>query len=177
MDLRTYYWQGAAYQDSLLQSYRGYHLTSQSILIAIGAGLAYGVLSTESYFTMLRLYMLLSVISLLGIYLLYRMRRLIVARGQDVDFFHNRLLQVERNLPKQEQVMTEFKVYQKFHREKTDIHAFFEGYDLSEKTRSELTEKGKGHTRRFLDLQLFIAFLIVWIAFHVATLPLVIIVQ
>ena len=170
MDYLNYYWQGAAYQDNLLQTYRNFHLTSQSILIAIGAGLAYGVLGAAVPDSLPYVYALLVVISVLGVYLLVRMRQLIIARGQDVDFFHNRIIHLEMSLPKQEQVMTEFKVYQKFHRQQTDLNTFFEDYELSERTRAELTDKGKGHTRKFLDTHLFIGFLLVWLSFHVTCL-------
>lgn len=170
MEILNYYWQGAAYQDNLLQTYRNFHLTSQSILIAIGAGLAYGVLDSSMPDNLPYIYGLLVVISVLGVYLLVRMRQLILARGQDVDFFHNRIIHLEKSLPKHEQVMTEFKVYQKFHRQQTDLNTFFEDFKLSDRTREELTDKGKGHTREFLDTHLFIGFVLVWTSFHVACL-------
>ena len=166
MDSLNYYWQGAAYQDYLLQTYRNFHLTTQSIFIAIGAGLAYGILDASVPENVHYVYGLLVTISALGIYLLIRMRRLIIARGQDVDFFHNRIIYFEKDLQKQEQVLTEFKVYQKFHRQQTHLDTFFKNFELSEKTRLELTDKGKGHTRRFLDNHLFFGFIIVWLCFH-----------
>ena len=170
MNLLSSYWQGASYQDNLLQSYRNLHLTLQSILIAIGAGLSIAIFTFNTPMNSILSYCLLFVISMLGFYLLLTMRKLINARPEDVDYFHNQIIEFEKTLPKEEQVLTTFKVYQKFHRNKTDINQYFKTFELTEDIRMKLTEKSKGHTRKILDTQLFIGFLIVWISFHVVSL-------
>lgn len=148
-------WEGANYQDSLLQSYRSFHLTSQSILIAIGVGLTISIISIDELFKVVLIYILLLLISGMGLFLLFKMKNLISARGEDVDYFHNKIIEQEQELPKMDRVLTAFKVYQKFNREKTDIDEYFLNFELSEGVISQLTEKGKGHTRKLLDKHLF----------------------
>lgn len=113
------------------------------------------------------IYALLILITCLGVYLLKKMRKLITARGEDVDYYHNEIIEFEKSLPKKERVLTAFKVYQKFNRQQTDINDYFLHFELTEKVINELTEKGKGHTRRFLDSNLFIWFYLIWLSFHV----------
>ena len=170
MDKISTLWQGASYQDNLLQSYRDFHLTIQSILIAIGAGLSVATLTFADNLKIFSSYGLLLLITGLGIYLLFTMSNLIKARGEDVDYFHNQIIEYEKTLPKGEQVMTAFKVYQKFHRDKTNINEYFSNFDLTETIRNQLTEKGKGHTRLLLDKYLFWGFYMVWGCFHLVAI-------
>ncbi|GAB1418674.1 MAG: hypothetical protein H3C41_11515 [Bacteroidales bacterium] len=170
MDKISTLWQGANYQDNLLQSYRNFHLTTQSIFIAIGVGLSVSIVSTSEINKQILLYGLLFVISSVGIYLLCKMKKLILARGQDVDYYHDQIIILEKKLSKEDRVLTAFKVYQKFNRQNVNTDDFFETFELTDKVVNELTEKGKGHTRRFLDHNLFIWFQLIWLTFHIICL-------
>ena len=94
------------------------------------------------------------------------MRNLINARCGDVDYFHNEIIEHEEILLKDGQVLTAFKVNQKFNRDKVDIHEYFANFELTPEIRKQLTEKGKGHTRKLLDKYLFRGFYGVWISLH-----------
>ena len=59
MDKLSTLWKGASYQDNLLQSYRGLHLTVQSILIAVGAGLSIATMTFDGLIKILFTYSLL----------------------------------------------------------------------------------------------------------------------
>lgn len=170
MDKLSSLWQGASYQDNLLQTYRNFHLTTQSIFIAIGAGLSVVTLSCETLFKILVCYGLLTVITCLGFYLLRKMKGLIRARAEDVSYFHRQIIEFEKALPKEDRVLTAFKVNQKFNRENVDVNSYFRDFELTEKTIDDLVERGLGHTRRLLDKNLFIWFYGVWISFHVLAL-------
>ncbi|MDZ7847384.1 MAG: hypothetical protein U5L96_11770 [Owenweeksia sp.] len=137
-------WQGAQYQDNLLQAYRSYHLITQSILIAIGSGLSVAIISTGDFTEFLTTYVLLFLITGLGIYLLYKLRKLISARAEDVDYFHNQIIDFEQSLDKQDRTLTAFKVYQKFNRQQTNIKEYFSEFDINAEAICQLTEKGKG---------------------------------
>ena len=174
MDKLSLLWQGANYQDNLLQAYRNFHLTMQSILIAVGAGLSVATLTFDNNHKLIASYGLLLIITILAIYLLIKMRSLIKARGEDVDYYHNQIIEFEKSLPKEERTLTTFKVYQKFHRNQTDINDYFLNFELTNAVINQLTEKGKGHTRLFLDKHLFVGFLLVWLSFQlIAILSLV----
>lgn len=173
MDKISTLWHGASYQDNLLQSYRSYHLTTQSILLAIGVGLTIAVLTFESIYKVLIAYFLLAILSGLAIFLLSKMRKLIRARAEDVDYFHNQIIEFEKAIPKSDRVLTAFKVYQKFNRQQTNINDYFSNFELTESVINELTEKGKGHTRRVLDTNLFMWFFLVWFSFHCVALGII----
>jgi hypothetical protein len=98
------------------------------------------------------------------------MRKLINARAEDVDYFHNQIIEHEKSFPKDEQILTAFKVYQKFNRDRTNIAEYFQNFEITDSIRNQLTEKGKGHTRRLLDKYLFFGFFVVWACFHLVTL-------
>lgn len=174
MDKISTLWQGASYQDNLLQSYRNFHLTTQSILIATGVGLTITVLTFDSLAKQLLVYVILLSISLLGIYLLIKMKRLIVARGEDVDYYHNRIIEYEKGLPKEDRVLTAFKVYQKFNRQKLSVDEYFQNFDLTEEIIDQLTEKGKGHTRQFLDQNLFVWYSLIWLIFNLTSVLIIV---
>jgi hypothetical protein len=110
------------------------------------------------------------VVTLLGVYLLWMMRKLIASRSEDVNYYHNQIIAAEQQLPKEQQVLTAFKVYQKFGRKEADVTQHFLNLELNDTLRKQLIEKGKGHTRKLLDRNLFIGMLVVWICFHIASL-------
>ncbi len=167
MEKLTHLWNGATYQDHLLQSYRGFHLTIQSLLIAVGTGLSIAVIAFADLPRVWAAYIILLVITTLAVYLLWSMQALIKARGIDVDYFHKEIILEEQSLPREQQVLTAFKVEQKFNRGKVDIHEYFASFELTPAIRNQLTEKGKGHTRKLLDKYLFWGFYAVWLSLHV----------
>lgn len=169
MDKMDTLWKGAAYQDHLLQSYRHFHLTMQTILIAAGAGLCLAAIALPEYYYHL-VYILLIAISALGIYVLVTMSKLIKARAEDVDYYHQQIINEEKILPKEQQVLTAFKVYQKFSRDRVRSNEFFASFLVTEAIRNQLTEKGEGHTRQILDVYQFRGYYMVWFTFHVVAI-------
>lgn len=166
MDKLSTLWQGASYQDHLLQSYRGFHLTTQSIFLAVGTGLSIAIIAENNIVNQIFTYFLLLLITLLSFYMLRKMRSLIIARGIDVDYYHRLIIKYEESLEKENQVLTDFKVYQKIKREYNSFDDYIAHYTTRKIPINELIDKGKGHTRRFLDTGLFIWFYITWIGFH-----------
>lgn len=162
----NFLWRGARYQESLLQAYRGFHFILQAILLAIGAALATVVILTENSRKAWSIYILLVVVTALALRLLYSMRGLIVARRDDVNYFHHHLLEAEKEFSSDEQVLTRFKTYQKFHKSTNNAAMTFSGEPVSESSTQRLLEKDKGHTRQLLDTTVSVYFLIVWGLFH-----------
>jgi len=113
------------------------------------------------------IYSLLIAVSALGIYLLIALNKLIKARSTDVNYFHRQIIEEETSLPSNEQVLTAFKVYQKFGEgdSKTKQISL-----IDESVRKGLIEKGRGHTRMILERNLFWGLLLLWFSFHVVAL-------
>ena len=167
-DVLTLLWEGSAYQDNLLLSYRSYHLTIQSILIAVGVGLCVTILTFNDLLRIAISYLLLFIISILAIHLLTVMGKLIRSRGEDVNYFHKRILKNESLFESQDQILTNFKVYQKFVRDKNE--EYISEIVVDDKLREVLIEKGKGHTRKVLDSNLFSLFYFIWISFNLISI-------
>ncbi len=156
---------GAILQDTLLQSYRSFHLILQSIFVAVGAGLSIAILSFEKPIQAYLALIILLAIFLLSIYLLLRMRTIIVERGNDVNYWHRELIKVERSRTADERLFTRFKIHQQARRR--DVQhlekLFLSDTKISDLDIDELIQKGLGHTRRVIDLWLFLGLGAVWL--------------
>ena len=167
MEKRSALWQGAAYQDKLLQSYRSINVTLQSALLILGAGFTIGTIAFSSSVQGWLIYSLLIAVSGLGVYLLITLNKLITSRSSDVNYFHSQIIEQEADLPPGEQVFTAFIVYQK----SGQRDAKAEQLSLADAfSRGRLIEKGKGHTRKILERNLFWGLLLLWLSFHVVAL-------
>ncbi len=163
-------WKGASYQDNLLQSYRNFNLIVQSAFTVTGAIVAVFILSLEQQLFQWLTYFCLLTISTVSIIVSWRMKALIASRAQDVDYYHNQIIQQEQLLPKEERVLTDFKVYQKFGRDQQKQSGPSSDIKIDDALIARLIDKGKGHSRMFLDHQLMYAFYCVWICFHLVGL-------
>ena len=164
-DYLDYLLGGAELNDSLLQAYRNFHLTLQSIFVAIGAGLSVAVLAFNELIRSTLATLILVVLGIISIYTLIQMHKIIIARGKDVSFWHRKLIKAEQDLPPDRRYFTQFKIDQKLRRSKANhLQKLF----LSKKTITDeeidlLVERGLGHTRKILDKWLFIGIGIIWL--------------
>jgi len=164
VELIDYLIKGAQLNDSLLQSYRQMHLTIQSIFIAIGVGLFIAILTFTKLAQVVLATLILTVLAGVSLYILYTMRRIIIARGDDVNFWHRKLILVEQDLPPNQRYFTEFKIYQRLHRTDANYlkNLFLTNNKISAEEIYVLVERGLGHTRKVLDRWLFIGINIIW---------------
>ena len=165
MDKLTFLWRGARDQDNLLQAYRNFHFTIQSVFLATASGLLVAVVSFEHGFKANVTYCLVMAITAVGIYSLQAMKKLIATRSSDVNYYHNQILAIEKDLPEQDRVLTAFKVYQKNKKGQNDISKD-SPLNLTDTERAQLIEKGKGHTRQLLDNYLSYGFYLIWLSIH-----------
>ena len=162
--------QGASWQDSLLQSYRSFHLTFQSILLAIGIGLVVAVMSLNFGVPTLILLLVFIAVGLLQCVTNRQFKRIVISRGEDVNFWHREIILVERDLQPAERFFTKFKVFQKLHRQDVE---YLQTHFLSEvkvvpEDVNVLIEKGLGHTRKVVDEQLFDNIALIWMLLAIA---------
>ncbi|MBP7964418.1 MAG: hypothetical protein KBG20_19670 [Caldilineaceae bacterium] len=160
--------QAVGWQDDLLQSYRILHLTFQSILLAIGIGLAVAVITATQAIPGT---ILLAVLSLLLFFQVMTSRgfeQIIKHRGKDVNFWHKEVIWAERVLPPDLRYFTQFKVFQKLHR--SDLSYLRQKFlspteieTIAQEDIDLLIEKGMGHTRHVVDVRLFRGITVVWI--------------
>lgn len=156
---------GAQLNDSLLQSYRTMHLTVQSIFVAAGLGLFVAILILDGLLeSSLGCFFLLA-LSVVALFTLYYMKRIILARGEDVNFWHRRLILAEQELPAHQRHFTEFKVEQQARRGKVGHlrDLFLTAERIKPEDVTLLVQEGLGHTRRVLDRWLFRGILSMWV--------------
>jgi hypothetical protein len=125
----------------------------------------------DNIFINIPVFLVLSVIFIVSIYVLCTMKKIMKYRGIDVSWWHGRIIKAENALNPNKRCFTKFKFEQKKHRKKNrDNSAFdelekkFFGKEMpSDEDIKTLIGEGLGHTRKILDLGLFVWFLIIWI--------------
>jgi hypothetical protein len=165
IDHYSYLLGGAELNDSLLQSYRSFHLTLQSIFIAIGTGLSVAVLVFDKAIKSLLATLILFVLAIISNYILVKMQKIIIDRGKDVSYWHRNLIKAEQELAPEKRYFTQFKINQRLQRaDAKDLQKLFlTKRDINDKEIDLLVEKGLGHTRKILDRWLFNSIRIIWI--------------
>lgn len=154
----------SAVQDALLQSYRGFMFTTQSILVAVGAGLCTAIIFCDSISKMTLLFVLFLTVFGLALYCGLMFRRVIRSRQKDVDYWQNKIIEAERLLLYDERILTAFKIHQKTNRQELDHAALYLKMD-DPTVIASLIEKGKGHTRAIIDGILPFAYFATWVVF------------
>ncbi len=99
----------AAWNDSILQSYRGLFVTTQSILLAIGTGLFGIAILADRFVQALLASLLLTVLVAIAVYFTWQVRALIVERRQRVNFLVRWLIKAEKSWPLPSRHITIFK--------------------------------------------------------------------
>jgi len=165
----------AAWQDSLLQSYRSLHITIQSILLAMSAGLFVAVISLTGLLSSITAFLVLIVMWIFQSFTTQRFKNIITARGEDVNFWHREIILAEQQIEIQQRYFTKFKVYQKLHRQDAEYlqDMFLSSKKAGTKDVEILIEKGLGHTRYAIDEQLFQRISWIWSAFVLSSLAFV----
>lgn len=162
-----YLLEAAAWQDALLQSYRSLHVTIQSILLALAAGLFVAIFSLQTLYSAIVAYVVLVGMWVFQIYTSRTFRAIIHARGEDVNFWHREIILQEQYLDPRQRHFTRFKIHQKLHRGDAeylrDLFLSDSDAEITPTDADKLIEKGLGHTRRAVDQQLFQRMTWIWI--------------
>jgi hypothetical protein len=98
--------------EALLQTYRQINLTTQSVFLILGTFLLSNILAEDRIQIMLFWGILLIVLTLFSVIVMWRFHKVIVARGEDVNWWHERMIETEEFLPSEERTFTNFKLYQ-----------------------------------------------------------------
>lgn len=155
---------GAQWQDELLQSYRSFHITLQSLLLATGAALTVAVFSLETRAGSLVSAGILVAIGALALSISAKLQSVVVARGEDVNWWHRKLIEHENSVPPDRRYLTEFKIHQKLRRSTAEhLEDFVTSEEVERAEARELVGRQLGHTRKVLDRRLFWGTRLVWI--------------
>lgn len=156
-----------AWQESLLQSYRGLHVTIQGFLLAASSAVLAVQLTgavQEQAARPLAAAVFNVVFTALLAFLFWIQRRtsielkgVVESRAADLDHWHRATILAENELQASQRAFTYFKMWQ--HAKRADVQhvlpKFLPEEGISEVAAHELIGKGQGHTRRVLDVNLF----------------------
>lgn len=157
----------AAFNDSLLQDYRGLLLTTQSVLIAVGTALLAIVILSERLAQALLASSFLTVLVLMAVYLVWQMRIAMTERAYHVDFWVRRIIEAEKNLPASLRGTTLFKLLQHTGRSNSEYwrDSAFERLmpELEQMTNADYDEILRPDaSRRFFSRDIYIGAVLVW---------------
>ena len=171
----------AAWQDTLLQSYRTLHVTIQGFLVAAGSAVLAVQLTgavqdqndrllTNSVFNLL-FTGLLAFLFWLQRKTSSELKGVVESRASDINHWHQRVILSENSLDPEQRVFTYFKMWQQAKRASVDhlLQRFLPVNGISEQDAEQLIGKGIGHTRRVLDVNLFQRLQWLWIAIITAS--------
>lgn len=157
----------AAWQDSLLQSYRSLHVTIQGFLIAAGVAvlaiqLTGAAQDSSAKPVAVMLFNLVFTGLLFALFWLQRKTSMelegaVSSRAADINFWHVEVILSENALEPMQRKFTHFKRWQQARRTAADseLPKFLPPEGISRETAESLIGGGLGHTRRVLDYNLF----------------------
>jgi hypothetical protein len=181
-DQRNFALQAAAWQDSLLQSYRGMHVTLQTILLAAGAAVSVFPFTLNPYPSKAPAAGAASVLMMvLGAFHWHSarvLRRVIDSRTRDVSWWHRMVIKLEQRYRPSERLFTKFKIGQHRNEDGTpdtrgqsEIASLFlrDGHhDLTDDDLRALTSQ-RGPTRDKINALVFGFVTWLWVLFIAAT--------
>ena len=165
---RAFLLAASAWQETLLQSYRSLHVTIQGFLIAASAAVLAvqltGAVQEQSTRPLTSALFNVAFTALLAfLFWLQRkttveLRGVVESRAADINHWHKATMLAENELESSQRAFTYFKMWQHAHR--ADVKHLLPRYlpeeGISEAAVDELIGKGLGHTRRVLDVNLFV---------------------
>lgn len=167
VEQREFLLAAAAWQETLLQSYRSLHVTIQGFLIAASSAVLAVQLTgavQEQSARPLAAALFNVVFTALLAFLFWLQRKtafelkdVVESRASDINHWHRATILAENELESSQRAFTYFKMWQHAHR--ADVKHLLPRYlaeeGVSEEAVDELIGKGLGHTRRVLDVNLF----------------------
>lgn len=174
-DQRAFLLACAAWQDTLLQSYRALHVTIQGFLIASGAAVLavqltgavqeHGNVKLNNAIFNLLFTMLLFFLHWLQKKTTTEFKGVIESRAQDINHWHLQVILSENLFEPSQRAFTYFKMWQHAKRASVEhlMPRFLPSGGISEDDAVTLVGKGLGHTRHVVDINLFERLQLVWI--------------
>ncbi len=97
--------------EAVLQTYRQINLTTQSVFLVVGTFLLTRIIETDIE-SALFLELLLVGLTVFSNIVMWRFQKVILARGEDVNWWIRNMLKVEQSLSPEDRMLTRFKINQ-----------------------------------------------------------------
>ena len=150
--------------ESILQSYRQIDLTTQSVFLVLGSFILSRILETESLQVTIFLELLLIFLIVFSLLVMQRFQKVIIARGEDVTWWHKEMVRSEHSLPADERAFTRFKIHQSRGYLSEEQYAPFlkDGSEINTTTIEQLLDADLEHIRKVINTYIFQGIRIMW---------------
>jgi len=150
--------------ESLLQTYRQIDLTSQSVFLVLGTFLMSRIMETQSVFIALILEIVLIVLIFFSNIVMRRFQSVIRARGEDVNWWHKKIIMTEQEYPPEERAFTEFKIEQNRDRVDSEFRASIldPSSPITDEQIHMLLDADLKHIRKIINTYIYRAVTIMW---------------
>ena len=150
--------------ESLLQTYRQINLTTQSVFLILGTFLLSQVLDARNLVSALSTEMLLVSITVFSNVVMLKFNRVIHQRGEDVNWWYHKIIRLEQELPPEDRIFTEFKIYQStsFLKDET-ARMFHDKANLTHEEIEFLLNADLDQTRRVINTYILRGISLIWV--------------
>ncbi len=150
--------------ESLLQTYRQINLTTQSVFLVVGTFLLTRIIETDVE-SALFLETLLMGLTVFSNVVMWRFQRVIVARGEDVNWWLRNMLGAEQTLPPEERMLTRFKIFQSKERISPDHAARLldPGDSVTDDEIDRLLDAEVDHIRKVINNSILRGMRLMWV--------------
>lgn len=151
--------------EALLQTYRQIDLTIQSVFLVTGSFLLSRILEASLLRTALFFEVLLIILSVFSFSVMWRFHKVILARGEDVNWWHRLIVKEEQSLPPEERSFTQFKIHQSKNLFPPEyLNRFIDPADNISKADMEiLLNADQAHIRKVINSYILRGMCLLWI--------------
>ena len=150
--------------ESLLQTYRQIDLTAQSVFLVLGTFLLSRILEAGLFYVSLFFELVLIILSVFSNVVMRKFQKVILSRGEDVNWWHKRIILAEHALPPDERAFTEFKINQSIGVMNDEEIARFLGSDepITNVLIEKLLDADQNHIRKVINSYIFKVINLMW---------------
>ena len=151
--------------EAILQTYRQINLTTQSVFLVLGTFILSRILESPDLLVTCFLEFLLLSITVFSNIVMWRFQKVILARGEDVNWWHKEIVRAEQKLPPEERVFTRFKCAQSEHRlTPIQMARFLDPEDnIPETEVNALLDADQDHIRKVINRYILRGIRLIWI--------------
>jgi hypothetical protein len=150
--------------ESLLQTYRQINLTTQSVFLVLGIFILSRILETPKPIAVFPWLLLVS-LTAFSLIVMWKFQKVIIARGEDVNWWHRQIMMEERTIPPDERIFTRFKIFQSQNRLSPEETARFLEPDCraTEEDIRMLLDADLDHIRKVINRYILGGMRLMWI--------------
>jgi hypothetical protein len=151
--------------EALLQTYRQIDLTIQSVFLVMGTFLLTRIFEAETPRVALFFELLLISIGVFSFTVMWKFQKVILARGEDVNWWHRQMVKAEQLLPPEERTFTRFKIHQSKNSLSTEfLNRFLDPNDnISDTDIAMLFEADHDQVRKVINAYIIRGMRLLWI--------------